>query len=76
MGKMRRVSTLWSAHVLLLLIWAARCHGCIADALARLIGWMVKQCANVVNKQWIKELSDLFFVGEIQSAIERNPKIK
>ena len=74
MGECRRLCTLWSAHVLLLLIRTpTRSHGRIANALPRLVRRMVEQCANVMNEKWIEMLGDLLLVREVQRAIEWNP---
>jgi hypothetical protein len=74
MGECRRLCTLWSAHVLLLLIRTPTCsHGRIANALPRLVRRMVEQCANVMNEKWIEKLRDLLLVREVQRAIEWNP---
>jgi hypothetical protein len=37
------------------------------------IGWVVEQPANIMNKEWIELIRDLFLVGEIQCSIEWNP---
>lgn len=74
MCKSRWLRALRSTHVVLLLPWiSARCHGGIANALARLVGRVVEQGTNVVNKQRVQELGDFLLIGEVQRAVERNP---
>ncbi len=34
---------------------------------------MIEQPADVVNKQWIELIRDLFLVGKVQRSIERYP---
>ena len=69
----RGLTTLWSSHVLLPLLRAARSHGCIANGLPSLICRVVEESADVVNKQRVQHLSDLFLVCEIQRTVKRNP---
>jgi hypothetical protein len=38
-----------------------------------LVGWVVKKRTNVVHEQGVQQLGDLFFVGEIQSSLKRDP---
>ena len=72
-GKGGRLCTLRSSHILLSLIWTARGHGSVANALPRLIRRMIEQRSDVVNEKWIEHFGDFLFVREIQRAIEWNP---
>lgn len=77
MGQRWRLGALWSAHVLLLLVRASCCsrHRCVANALAGLVGGVVKKSTNVVNEEWVQEFGNFLLVGKIQSAIERDPVV-
>ena len=66
-----------AAHTLLLLVLLSatfrricRSHHGIGSSL---IGRVVEQCADVMHKQRVKELRDLFFVREVQCTFERDP---
>lgn len=64
--------------------WLSVAHLCLLLLLATfrslhdlrgpvLVGWVVKKRTNVVHKQGVQQLSDLFLVGEVQSPFKRNP---
>lgn len=72
MGEGRWLCTLWSPEVLRL-VRAPRGDGSIADTLTGLIGGVVEQRSNIVNKKRVKKLGDLFLVREIQRAVKRDP---
>jgi hypothetical protein len=61
-------------HLILLLLPSLRsCHDCMR---ASLVGWMIQKCSNVVHKQRIQKLCNLFLVRKIQSALEWDPGTK
>lgn len=38
-----------------------------------LIRRMIKQASNVVDEKWIQQIRDFLLVGEVKSAVKRNP---
>jgi hypothetical protein len=40
---------------------------------SRLVGWVVEQTTDVVHKERIKKISDLFLVGKFHGALEWDP---
>ncbi len=73
----RRLRPLRATHVLLLLVLLpatfrriGRSHDGIRSGL---VCWVVEQCADIVHKQRVKQLRDLFFIRKIQCTFERDP---
>lgn len=40
---------------------------------AVLVGRVVQQASDIVNKQWVEQISDLFLVRKFQRTLKRNP---
>lgn len=51
MSESRRLCALRRSHVIWPLLWTTCSHGCVANALTRLVGRMVEQRSNVMNKK-------------------------
>jgi hypothetical protein len=54
-------------------VYAAPLSGSDHGTCPTLVGGMIEQPANIVNKEWIQLVGDLLLVGEIQCSIERDP---
>jgi hypothetical protein len=37
--------------------------------------WVVQKTTNVVNKQWVEQVRNFLFVGEIEGSFVRNPEL-
>ena len=37
------------------------------------VDWVVKESSNIVDEERVKQLGDLFLVGEFEGTLERNP---